>query len=272
MYKAALYIRLSVEDFRKKASGSATTQKAMLMEFLRKQPEMLLVDVYEDINRSGANFNRPSFARMLNDIHTRRVDCVVVKDLSRFGRNFKETGHFLERVFPSMQVRFISVGENYDSHGVSPHEHGLHIPLKNLANEIMSRDISRKIKAAKAIIKQRGDFCGSFAPYGYVRTWAGLAVDGDAACVVRFIFLLKLEGLSDGAVAKKLNEMQIFPPGRHRFEKGITKSHGEAVRWHASAVKRISENPVYTGNGPANTAIIEKDLYDAVQQARHASR
>ena len=144
-YKTAIYTRLSVEDIRKKVSDSIGTQKAMLMNYLQSQPDMQLYDIYEDVNYTGTNFNRPGFTRMIEDIQAGLVDCVIVKDLSRFGRSFEEAGHYLERVFPFLQVRFVAVNDNFDSLTATLDENTLMVPLKNLVNEIYARDISKVI-------------------------------------------------------------------------------------------------------------------------------
>ena len=249
IYKTAIYVRLSLEDVRKKISDSIGTQKTMLMNHLQTQPDMELYEVYEDVNYTGINFNRPAFQRMIEDIHAGLVDCVLVKDLSRFGRSFEEMGHYLERVFPFLQVRFVSVNDNYDSLTASLDESSLMVPLKNLMNSIYSRDLSKKTRAGKRAKQQRGEFCGSFAPYGYIKEGPSLLLDNEAAPVVRLIFTWVLEGMSDAAIAQKLNEMCISSPSRHRFEKGLTKAkkHEKAQYWYKSTVKRISEYPVYTG-------------------------
>ncbi|MCL2578260.1 MAG: recombinase family protein [Defluviitaleaceae bacterium] len=249
IYKTAIYIRLSVEDIRKKISDSIGTQKTMLLEFLYTQHDLELFDIYEDVNYTGTNFNRPGFARLIEDIQAQRVNCVIVKDLSRFGRNFRETGNYLERVFPFLQIRFISVSENFDSLTASLDESGLSIPLKNLTNEVIARDISRKVQSGKKVKQQRGEFCGAFAPYGYIKVGGAFIVDDEAAAIVRKIFAYILEGLSDSAIAQKLNELKITPPNRYRFEKSIfkAKKHEESKFWYKSTVKRLSENPAYTG-------------------------
>ena len=250
IYKAAIYVRLSVEDVRKKASDSVGTQKTMLMKYLQSQPDMQLYDIYEDINCTGTNFNRPGFTRMIEDIQAGLVNCVVVKDLSRFGRSFEETGHYLERVFPFLQVRFVAVGDNFDSLTATIDESFLMIPLKNLMNEVYARDISKKIQSSFKAKQQRGEFCGSFALYGYIKEGSRLALDEEAAAVVKQIYEWRIDGMSIAAIVQKLNGLGILPPSKHRFEKGITKAkkHEETLFWYSSAVKRVLSNPMYTGN------------------------
>jgi len=250
IYKTAVYTRLSVEDIRKKASDAIATQKTMLIKFLQSQPDMQLYDTYEDNNYTGTNFNRPGFAKMIEDINAGLVDCVLVKDLSRFGRSFEETGHYLERVFPSLQVRFIAIGDNLDSLTATLDESNLMVPLKNLMNEIYARDISKKTQSGFKAKQQRGEFCGSFAPYGYIKEGPRLVIDEAAAAVVKQIYAWRLEGTGIAAIVKKLNRLQFLPPSKHRFQKGITKSkkHDKSQYWYASAVKRVLSNPLYTGN------------------------
>jgi DNA invertase Pin-like site-specific DNA recombinase len=231
-YKAGLYARLSVEDLRKKESDSIGTQMSLLRQFASEQPDMELISEYEDTDRTGTNFNRPGFNRMLDDIRNGKINCIIVKDLSRFGRNHIETGNYIERVFPFMGVRFISISDNYDSTTASNND-GLIIPLKNLINEIYAKDISKKVCSQYELKRKRGDFCGSFAPYGYVKEGNALVIDEAASEVVRRIFRLVIEGYSDLAIARILND------------EGVTKSRSK--RWYKSAIKRITENTTYLG-------------------------
>lgn len=301
IYNTAIYTRLSDEDIRKKISDSIGTQKAMLMNYLQAHPDLRLYDVYQDVNYTGTNFNRPDFTRMIKDIQAGLVDCVLVKDLSRFGRSFEEMGHYLERVFPFLQVRFISVGDGYDSLTASLDESSLIVPLKNLMNEVYARDISKKVQSSVKLKQKRGEFCGSVAPYGYIKAGPVFVIDEETAPVVRQIFDWILEGKSDMAIAQILNNRKLLPPSRYRFEKGITKAkkHQEAQFWYKSAVKRISENPAYTGilaqakhqsnflhgggrivndrdawiiKEEAHPAIIGSGTFEAVQKIRKARR
>ena len=175
---------------------------------------------------------------------------MIVKDLSRFGRSFEETGHYLERVFPFLQVRFVAVNDNFDSLTATLDEKSLMVPLKNLVNEVFARDISKKVLSSFKAKQQRGEFCGAFACYGYIKEGQGLILDKVASEVVKQIYEWQLEGIGAQAIVKQLNNLKITPPNKHRFEKGITKSerHEKAPFWYISAVKRILSNPMYTGN------------------------
>ena len=296
-YKTAVYVRLSLEDIRKKISDSIGTQKTMLLQYIQAQPDLQLYKIYEDVNYTGTNFNRPGFTKMIEDIQSGEVDCIIVKDLSRFGRNFEETGHYLEQVFPFLNVRFISVNDNYDSLTATLDETTLIVPLKNLMNEIYARDLSKKVQLSKKQKQKRGEFGGSFAPYGYIKNGNSFMVDDETAPIVTQIFTWVLEGYSDNMITQKLNELKITPPSRYRFEKGITraKKHQETKFWYKSVVQKMIENLAYTGilaqgkqqsnffNGSgrieknrdewiihenAHTAIINKEIFDKAQEIR----
>ena len=249
IYKAAIYIRLSVEDNRKISADTVGVQKSALEDYVLTKADIQLFEIYEDINYTGTNYNRPGFTKMIWDIEAGLVDCVVVKDLSRFGRNFNETSNLLERVFPMLGIRFISVNDNYDSLTASVDESGLIVPIKNLLNEIYARDCSKKIKAAYSVKQERGDFCGTFAPYGYIKVGTFLVVDEETAPIVKMIYQWRIQGIGPAKICHMLNEMKIIPPSRYRFLNGITKSkkHEESLFWYKSAVKRILDNRTYTG-------------------------
>ena len=296
-YKTAVYVRLSLEDIRKKISDSIGTQKNMLLQYIQTQPDLQLYKIYEDINYTGTNFNRPGFTKMIEDIQSGEVDCIIVKDLSRFGRNFGETGHYLEQVFPFLNVRFISVNDSYDSLTATVDETTMIVPLKNLMNEIYARDLSKKVQLGKKQKQKRGEFGGSIAPYGYIKTGNSFIVDEETAPVVKQIYTWVLEGYSDNAITQKLNGLKITPPGRYRFDKGIVKAKKfeNTKFWHKSVIKNMTENLAYTGvlaqgkyqsnflNGNrltkknrnewiicenTHTAIIDKEIFETVQKIR----
>ena len=296
LYKVGLYARISVEDMRKKESDSIGTQISLLRQYVNEQTDMMEIGLYQDIDKTGTNFNRPGFSKLLDDIRAKKVNCIVVKDLSRFGRNHIETGNYLERVFPFMGVRFVAIGDGYDSSAPTSGDE-LIVPLKNLVNEITAKDISKKVRSEYAMKRQRGEFCGAFAPYGYIKKGNALVVDEPAAEVVKHIFQLVLEGHSDNAITAHLNDAKILPPNRHRYEQGLLKGekHSKCQYWYKSVVKRITENTAYLGrleqgkyrtglmNGGVriytsksdwviseNThpAIIDEATFDAVQELR----
>ena len=186
MYKTGAYIRLSVEDSGKPGADTIEAQKELVLGYIDTQTDMQFCGLYCDNGRTGTNFQRPEFDRLMEDIRAGKIDCIVVKDLSRFGRNYKETGNYLERIFPYLDVRFVAVNDNFDTLTAERTNDGYIVPLKNLINEIYSRDISKKSSSALAIKQQRGEFIGSWAPYGYrksVENKHRLEPDpGDSSC------------------------------------------------------------------------------------------
>ena len=185
--RVALYIRLSVEDS-KSGSISIETQKMFLNHYVEGQPEMFVYDTYIDNGATGTNFHRPGFQQMLSDIEAGHVNCVIVKDLSRLGRNTIDTGYYIERYFPQHKVRFIAVTDQYDSDNPDDLHAGIILPLKNMINEAYALDIGRKIKAQQRQAMKDGEFVGARPPYGYLKSPDNchkLIVDPMTAPVVR---------------------------------------------------------------------------------------
>jgi site-specific DNA recombinase len=174
-----------------------------------------IYSIYTDNGEKGTNFDRPEFNRLMDDVKAGRVNCIVVKDLSRFGRDYLETGNYLEKIFPFLGVRFISINDNYDSFNPENSNEGLIISLKNLLNDVYTKDISKKIISTFRERQSKGEFLGAHVPYGYSRPDDGtykLVVDEEAALVIRQIYQWKVEGLSDTAIARRLNDMGIPSP------------------------------------------------------------
>ena len=212
VYKTAAYVRLSVEDSGKHGADTIEGQKALLTSFIENKTDMELVALFCDNGRTGTDFDRPQFEKMMEEVRKGRVNCIVVKDLSRFGRNYKETGNYLERIFPFLGVRFIAVNDNYDSLGDKKASDDLIIPFKNLINEAYCRDISVKIRSQLEIKRKNGQFLGSFAAFGYLKDEQNknkLVVDQYAADIVRDIFKWKLEGVSPQDIADALTKMGV---------------------------------------------------------------
>ncbi len=168
-YKVAIYLRISKEDKKNIESESITNQKLMLIDFVNNKDDLELVSIKIDDGYSGSNFERPAFKEMIQDIKNKKINCIVVKDFSRFGRDFIEVGRYLEQIFPILQVRFISINDNYDSLEVNSDIFDLMIPFKNLINDLYLRDISLKIRSSFDIKRKNGEFIGSFATYGYLK-------------------------------------------------------------------------------------------------------
>lgn len=250
-YCAGLYIRLSKEDGDKEESDSVSNQKKLLEEFLEGKTEIGLKDFYIDDGYTGTNFERPGFRRMLNDIMEGKINCVIVKDLSRFGRDYIDTGFYLERFFPEKNVRFISLIDGIDSEKQS---YDMLLPIKNIFNEQYARDISRKIYATILAKQKAGDFVGAFACYGYrkhPKEKNRLSIDEEAAAVVRRIFTLFVQGISKRQIAELLNQEGIPCPSEYKRLCGenYRNAHGaEKMRWTYSTVHQMLGNEIYTGN------------------------
>lgn len=254
LYNADLYLRLSHEDGDKAESDSIANQRDFLMAFLSSHPEIRLHTVRSDDGYSGVNFDRPDFISMMEAVRAGKVNCIIVKDFSRLGRNFIETGKYIERIFPFLGVRFISVNDDYDSARPRTSSDNLIVPVKNLMNDAYCRDISVKIRSHLAVKRKKGQCIAPFAVYGYRKSEEDhnqLVVDEEAAAVVREIFKQKLEGYSAQAIADRLNGQEVPSPMEYKCSKGSSYKSAfrqkERAMWTAVAVLRILKNPVYVG-------------------------
>ena len=254
VWKAALYLRISKEDGDKEESDSITNQRELLYSFAESAPDITVVSERADDGFSGASFQRPYFQKMMEDIKNGLVNCVIVKDLSRFGRNFSESGRYIEHIFPFLGVRFISVNDGIDTANKKSRSDDIVIPFMNLMNDAYCRDISIKIRSQLDVKRKNGDFVGSFAVYGYKkddRNKNRLVIDDTAADIVRLIFRWKLEGYSQQRIADQLNNLGILSPMEYKKAAGllfktIFHTSGKA-RWSAVAVGRILRDETYTG-------------------------
>lgn len=259
IYKAAIYVRLSkedgdVSDVSKAESNSISNQKELIREFLKNKEDIAVVSERIDDGYSGVNFERPAFQLMLEDIKQGKVDCVVVKDLSRFGRNYIESGRYIEKIFPMLGVRFIAINDNYDSLIGKSQTDEIVIPFKNLINDAYCRDISIKIRSHLDVKRRKGEFIGSFTVYGYRKDEQDhnhIVIDEYASGIVEKIFIWKIEGMSQQGIADRLNNMGILSPAEYKKSCGSnyrakfqTKSKAS---WSAVAVTRILTNENYTG-------------------------
>lgn len=259
-FYVAMYLRLSRDDgdrdgISRLESNSIGSQREMIRSFLREQEDMELYDSYVDDGFSGSNFQRPEFERMMEDVNGGRVNCVIVKDLSRFGRDYIETGRYLERVFPALGVRFIALTDHYDSFSADTGERNIVLPVKNFINDSYCRDISMKVKSQFAVKRKSGECLAPFAVYGYKKSAEyknKLVIDDYAAEVVRRIFAWKIEGLAASAIAEKLNELHILSPKEYKKSLGLNYyggfSRGRDSKWGSVAVKRILVNEIYLGH------------------------
>ena len=252
IYQAAGYVRLSIEDSGKPGADTIEAQKELVLDYIEAQADMQFCGLYCDNGRTGTNFERPDFERLMDDVRSGKIDCIIVKDLSRFGRNYKETGNYLERIFPFLDVRFIAVNDNFDTLTAERTADGYIVPLKNIINEVYSKDIGRKSRSALMTKQQKGEFIGAWAAYGYQKCASDshrIEPDPETAPIVREIFALRLTGISYQQIARMLNDRGIPSPGRYLCLKGISKCQSYAnSRWSVAAVKKVLTSEVYLGH------------------------
>ena len=254
LYNAALYVRLSKDDGDKPESESIVNQKELIKDYLKQVPEIHLCREHVDDGFSGVDFLRPAFQAMMKDIRDGKINCVIVKDFSRFGRNYIEVGKYLENIFPFLGVRFISVNDHYDTLQKRSDSDDIIVPFKNLINDAYSRDISVKIRSQLHVKRKKGDYIGNFVVYGYEKSPENknkLSIDEHAAEVVRDIFRWKIEGLSQSAIADRLNGRGELSPMEYKRYHGSNfstsfKTNGKAS-WTPRAIGRVLSNPIYTG-------------------------
>ena len=253
--RAAAYLRLSIEDGDKAESNSIGNQRELIRDFAAERPGLHLVEEYADDGYTGTNFERPGFKRMMEDIKSGKINCIIVKDLSRLGRNYIEMGKYLEQIFPMMGIRFIAINDNYDNaNSESSDSDSIVVPFKNLLNDSYCRDISIKVRSQLDMKRRKGEFIGGYAIYGYCkdkRNKNRLVVDEYAADIVRSIYRRKLEGMSAQAIAEQLNSENVLAPSEYKRLCGLNYHSGfkagTHAKWQAIQVLRILKNEVYTG-------------------------
>lgn len=252
IYKAVIYARLSSEDDRKIASHTVDNQIALLRDYIDSRDDMEFVECYCDRGFSGTKFDRPDFMRMIADMKLGKFNCIVVKDLSRLGRNYLEAGNYMEKIFPMYGVRFICVSDGFDSLYSKPMEDGMLVPLKNLINEAYAKDISKRVSISKENQQKRGEFIGTQPPLGYLKDPEDchhLIPDPDAMQLIKDIFAWRLEGKSVTAIARHLNKAGIPSPVQYRIQKGMEKNPKyKDVRWDGCSVGCILRNVAYIGD------------------------
>ncbi len=248
--RTAQYIRLSVEDNNDKGY-SIDTQKLILDDYIARNINMKLYDTYIDNGATGLNFERKEFKRLLSDIDNGKIDCVIVKDLSRLGRNAIDTGFYIEKYFAEKSVRFISVTDNFDTD--NPDVSGMMMPLKNIINEAYAIDISRKVKSQARQAMRDGDYLGARPTYGYLKDKNNchkLVIDTEVAPIVKQIFEWFIGGMSMNEIVIQLNQRSIPPPSVYEYEKGIvtTKKLIGSGFWQTRTINKMLTEPIYTGN------------------------
>ena len=248
VYRAGLYARISVETERKREADTIGNQLQLLKDYVSEHSDLTVFDIYSDDDISGTDFVRPEFSRMMNDLRDGKIDCIIVKDLSRLGRNYLESGEYIEMVFPFFRCRFISVTDRFDT---KYQQADISVQLKNMANEMYAKDISRKICSTMRTIQDQGKFAGSRAPYGYRLDPADkhhLIIDEETAPIVKQLFELLAEGNTVHFVATTMNANGIPSPGRLLYERGIASTdHFKNSKWYMQTVRRILQDEIYLG-------------------------
>ena len=258
IYRAAGYVRLSKEDYEsgiglRAESNSITNQKQLIIDYVQTRPDIELVAMREDDGYTGTDYERPDFQQMLDDIKNGIINCVIVKDLSRFGREYINAGKYIDRLFPYYGVRLIAINDNIDTITRNSSD-DFNIMIRNLMNDNYCRDISIKVRSQLHVKRKKGEFLGAFSPYGYMKDEDNknrLVIDPYPAQIVKDIFSWKLNGLSQNAISKRLRAQGVLAPYEYKRSKGerymTPFKTGQQAQWTPVAVRRILTNPVYTG-------------------------
>ena len=258
LFKAGLYARLSHEKEENIERGTIETQMELMKNYVKDHEDIVIEEEYYDASFTGTNFERPDFKRMLEDAKTGRINCIIVKDLSRLGRNYVEMGNYIERVFPFLNVRFIAVTDDFDSFRPGT---DLMMPLKNIVNEFYAKDISKKVSTAHRRKWTTDEYMCGFAPYGYLKSKTEknrIVVDEATAGNVRLIYKLFLEGKGYTPIAKYLNEQGIMSPLMYLKSLGYQQNVKTNGVWTKTTVKSILTNQAYIGSAVHGKVVIEK--------------
>lgn len=302
-YIAGIYTRLSQErkeDYRDKSNSLEMQEELCIKEANEK--DIKVFRVYKDYEYSGTNFKRPAFIEMMEDIRTGRINCIIVKDMSRFGREYLEIANYIEKVFPFLGVRFISVNDNLDTKDGIKSDKSYEIAIKNIFNDLYAKDISKKVKASKEVKMKQGSFIGAMAPYGYkVEKNEGkrvLVIDEKVANVVRLIFHFASQGKSNIQIARELTKTYTTPAEYKRTGR-VFKGKEDIKQWDISSISKILSDEVYIGNltqrvysnrhdtsrkskfrdkdewiitENTHEALIEKDIFENIRQLKDENK
>lgn len=302
LWKTAVYVRLSVED-NGKDSDSIENQTAMIENYIASRAYLKKVAVFVDNGYTGTNFLRPEFHRMMEAVQAGLIDCVVVKDLSRLGRNYIEASQFIEKVCPFFDLRFIAINDGFDT-ATATSESQLSTAISNIINDYYAKDISRKVTSALNAKMERGDYIGNYAPYGYLKDPKNknhLVVDPETSPIVTRIYLWRAEGMSYMGICKKLNDAGILSPSQLKRERGIETNFNQKARtilWNKHMITEILQSIIYIGHlaqkkgsqclyggipyhvtsedewivaKHTHEPIISEELYERVQKVNHAA-
>lgn len=252
IHKTAIYARLSRED-NLNQSDSIENQLSLLHDYVGNRPYLQLVGTYIDNGYTGTDFDRPEWQKLMEAVREKEVDCIVVKDLSRLGRNYIETGEFLEKICPFFGIRFIAINDNFDT-DTAEASGQLSVSLSNIINDYYAKDISRKVSSALRSKMENGEFIGSWEKYGYLKDENNknqLIINPETAPVVKQIFLWRSEGMSYMGINKKLNDSGIPSPGQYKANRGIITNNNQKDRvilWNKHMVTEILKDVTYLGH------------------------
>lgn len=298
MLLAGVYTRLSIEDEDDEEQNSIGNQKKIALDYLKNKEDIVLAEYYVDNGYTGMNYNRPDYQRMMDDLRSGKINCVIVKDISRLGRHFVMTSEYVEKVFPMMNVRLICINDDFDSFDEHCDSAALLLPFKMVMNDSYVKDISKKIRSSISAKINSGEYLPSASsiPYGYIRNPEENTydIDEETAPIVKRIFEMRANGVALNTIAKTLNEEGIPCPGKLRYIRGITKAEKyENALWIHGTLRKILMDQVYIGNRVhgrvkrdklgmektrrseeecqvienAHNPIISKELFTAVQNA-----
>lgn len=253
IFYAMAYYRLSKGDGKSHESDSIANQRMLIHAYLDKHPNIILVDEADDDGFTGTNYDRPGFRKVMDAVNSGKINCVIVKDLSRMGREYIETGKYLEMIFPSLGVRFIAINDDVDSERSSSGD-DIIVPIKNIMNETYCRDLSKKLRNQFRVQRGNGEYLGAFVSYGYCKSPDDkhkIVVDEYAAEVVRGIFSLFFRGYTQNMIADYLNEEQVLTPAEYKQSLGLKYRTNFQIaskaKWSLVQINRILTNPIYIG-------------------------
>lgn len=251
---AAKYLRLSIEDGDKEESESIVNQSILIDNYMKTISDITIVETFKDDGFSGIDFNRPGFQALMRAVENKEINCIIVKDLSRFGREHIDVDRYIQKVFPKLGVRFIAINDNYDSKTANITDTHLVLPVKSFVNDTYCRQNSQKVRSHLSAKRNIGEYVGNYVSYGYKKNECDksqIEIDPVAAKYVRDIFLWKMEGMSNQMIADKLNELGVLAPADYKRSTGVNfKSSFQThltSKWSVVAIIRILKNPIYYG-------------------------
>ena len=256
IWKVGVYCRLSSEDGDNAESDSIGNQRQIIQDFLKNEDNVVIVDYYSDDGYSGTTFNRPEFKRLFNALTNGDINTIIVKDLSRFGRNYIEVGNYIEQIFPLYNIRFIAINDNIDSYKDPKSINNIIVPFKNLMNDEYARDISQKVRSVLLNKSKNGEWVGGTCPYGYKKNPDNihqLIIDEEEAPVVRKIFKMALDGDGHIKIAKFLNDNGILcrkeVQRRKKYHLSMDSEEVEVIyHWSTSTIGKMLTSEIYIGN------------------------